>query len=106
MHHVKEMSEEGLRRWEGWLEKAFPIACCRRDDLEAAGSGTPGDAVWQVQIRHGRHGRIRVAPDALGLDADEFLTAIQALERKNWYGALDQHLQIRIRGRGSVARVE
>lgn len=106
MADLKKPMAEGLRRWESWLEDSFPLACCRRHDLEGSDPSGAGEAVWQVQIRHGRHGRVRIAADALGLNTDDFLTAIQELERRNWYGALDQNLQIRIGGMGSFSRVE
>lgn len=91
----------GLRRWQGWLEGWFTRSRLARMGEVAEAGGARG-VTWSVEIRYGKHGRIRVAESALDLDGERFEEVVRALEREDWYGRLEESLTIRIDGEGRV----
>lgn len=96
--------EQDVKRWEGWLSESFPPTRFAR--VRSLPGIRSGEAVWQVEIRHGKLGWIHITREALGLNGDRFIRLTRYLSRIDWYPYLDQWIRIRIDCTGTIQSVD
>lgn len=96
-------AQQGLLRWEGWLEAG--LSKSRVGRVSHSVVSDPGEVIWTVLIREGKPGWVHLTPEALALSHERFSEVTDALDRRDWYGDLDEAIRIRIDETGRITPV-